>query len=134
MLLLTSLGILLVFVWYLGIFPPESESKSCSVLSDIFQPRGLWNSSRQNTGGGSLSCLRGIFPTPDQTLVSHIAGRFFSSWATREALFPTKLLLFSMFRLPLVVVFKKYPSPPKMHLWEQSFNFLNIYLFVYARS
>ena len=35
----------------------------------------------QNTGVGSCSLLQGIFPTRDQTQVSHIAGRFFTSWA-----------------------------------------------------
>ena len=43
----------------------------------------------QNTGVGSLSLLQGIFPTQglnlDWTQISHIAGRFFNSWATREA-------------------------------------------------
>ena len=34
----------------------------------------------QNTGVGSLSFLQGVFPTQ----VSHIAGRFFTSCATRE--------------------------------------------------
>ena len=28
---------------------------------------------------------QGIFPTQDQSQVSHIAGRFFTNWATREA-------------------------------------------------
>ena len=42
------------------------------------------NSAGQNTGVGSLSLLQ-IFPTQDQTQVSHIAGGFFTSWATREA-------------------------------------------------
>ena len=44
----------------------ESESKSHSVLSYSLQPNGLyslWNSPGQNTGGGSLSLLQGIFPT-----------------------------------------------------------------------
>ena len=48
------------------------------------QPRGLyspWDSPGQNTRVGSLSLLQGIFPTQ----VSHIAGGFFTSWATREA-------------------------------------------------
>ena len=40
-----------------------------------------WNSLGQNTGVNSLSFLQGIFPTQ----VSHIAGGFFTSWATREA-------------------------------------------------
>ena len=42
------------------------ESESCSVVSDSLQPHGLyspWNSPGQNTGVGSLSLLRGIFPT-----------------------------------------------------------------------
>ena len=40
--------------------------------------------SGENTGVGSLSLLQGIFPTRDQTQVSHIAGRLFTIWATRE--------------------------------------------------
>ena len=44
----------------------ESESESCSVMSDSLQPHGLyspWNSPGQNTGVGSLSLLQGIFLT-----------------------------------------------------------------------
>ena len=43
-----------------------SESESLSVVSDCLWLHGLyspWNSSGQNTGVGSLSLLRGIFPT-----------------------------------------------------------------------
>ena len=43
--------------------------------------------SSQNTGVGSCSLLQGIFPTRDQNQVSHTAGRFLTSWATREACF-----------------------------------------------
>ena len=38
----------------------------------------------KNTGVGSLSFLQGIFPTQESNRVSCIAGRFFTSWATRE--------------------------------------------------
>ena len=44
----------------------ESESTSCSVVSDSFQLHGLdspWNPPGQNPGVGSLSLLQGIFPT-----------------------------------------------------------------------
>ena len=44
----------------------QSESESCSVVSDSLRPQGLyspWNSLGQNTGVGSLSLLQGIFPT-----------------------------------------------------------------------
>ena len=44
----------------------ESESKSCSNMSNSLKPHGLyspWNSSGQNTGVGSLSLLQWIFPT-----------------------------------------------------------------------
>ena len=54
------------------------------VTSDSLWPHGLyspWNSPGQNTGEGSLSLLQGIFPTQ----AFHIAGEFFTSWATREA-------------------------------------------------
>ena len=56
---------------YVEIFNPsvslkESESESCSVVSNSLQPHGLyspWDSPGQNTGVGSLSLLQGIFPT-----------------------------------------------------------------------
>ena len=44
----------------------ESESESCSVVSDCLWHHGLyspWNSPDQNTGVGSHSLLQGIFPT-----------------------------------------------------------------------
>ena len=43
------------------------------------------NSPGQNTRVGSLSHLQGIFPTQGLNPVSHIAGRFFTIRATREA-------------------------------------------------
>ena len=49
-----------------GTFKNTCESESGSVLPDSLQPHGLyspWNSAGQNTGGGSLSLLQGIFPT-----------------------------------------------------------------------
>ena len=53
------------------------------------QSHGLyspWNSLAQNTGVGNLPFFPGIFPTQgDQTQVSHIVGRFFTSWSIREA-------------------------------------------------
>ena len=44
----------------------QSESESCSDVSNSLQPHGLyspWNSPGQNTGVGSHSLLQGIFPT-----------------------------------------------------------------------
>ena len=44
----------------------DSESESCSVVSDSLRPHGLyhpWNSVGPNTGVGGLSLLQGIFPT-----------------------------------------------------------------------
>ena len=58
-------------------------------MSDSLRPHGLyspWDSPGQNTGVGSRSLLQGIFPTQGWTQVSRIAGGFFTSWATREAL------------------------------------------------
>ena len=68
--------------WRIPWTEEPSESESRSVLSDSLWPVGLyspWNSPGQNTGVDSLSLLQGIFPTQ----VSCIAGRFFTSWATR---------------------------------------------------
>ena len=64
------------------------ESESPSVTSNSLQPHGLyrpWNFPGQNTGVGSCSLLQGSSQPKDQTQVSHIAGGFFTSWATREA-------------------------------------------------
>ena len=45
-----------------------------------------WDSPGQNPGVGSLSLLQGIFPTQGSNPgLSHIAGGFLTSWATREA-------------------------------------------------
>ena len=42
--------------------------------------------SRPEYWRGSLSLLQGIFPTQESNPVSHIAGGFFNSWATSEAI------------------------------------------------
>ena len=49
------------------------------------QADSLSSDKLKNAGGGSLSLLQGIFPTQESNWISHIAGRFFTSWATREA-------------------------------------------------
>ena len=71
----------------------RSESESRSVVSGSLWPHGLyspWNSPGQNTGVGTLSLFQGIFQFRDWTQVSRIAGRFFTSWATREAHYTAK--------------------------------------------
>ena len=44
-----------------------------------------WNSLGQNTGVDNLSLPQGISQLRDLTQVSRIAGRLFTSWATRES-------------------------------------------------
>ena len=56
----------------------QSESESCSTVSNSLQPYGL-NSSGQNTGIGSLSLLQVIFPIQGSNPGLHNAGRFFTS-------------------------------------------------------
>ena len=65
------------------------------VVSNSLQPHGLqspWNSPGQNTGVGTFPSSRGSSQCRDQTQVSHIAGRFFTIWATRGAPFIHKWL------------------------------------------
>ena len=69
-------------VRYIKFMNVEHESRS--VVSDSLQPHGLyspWNSPGQKTGMGSLSLFQGIFPTQESNpgLLSHVAGRFFTS-------------------------------------------------------
>ena len=55
-------------------------------MSDCLQPHDSpWNSSGQNIEVVAFSFSRGSSQPRDQTQVSLIAGRFFTSWATREA-------------------------------------------------
>ena len=71
----------------------ESESESCSVMSDPLRPHGLqspWNSPGQNTGVGSLSHLQWIFPTQElnpgllalqaDSLSNELSGKPFPIW------------------------------------------------------
>ena len=55
---------------------------SCAWLFATPWTTSPWNSPGQNIGVGSLSLLQGILPTQ----VSCIAGSFFTSWTTREAM------------------------------------------------
>ena len=62
--------------------------ESHSVVSNSLWSHGLytpWISLGQNTGMGSLSLLWGSYQPRDWTQLSCIAGRFLTSWATREA-------------------------------------------------
>ena len=56
-------------------------------MSNSLQLHGPYspgNSPGQKTGVGSLYLLQETFPPRDQTQVSRIAGKFFTSWAPRE--------------------------------------------------
>ena len=60
-------------------------AQSCPTL----QPHALFspcNSPGQNAGVGTLSLLQGSSQHGNWTQVSHIAGGFFTIWASREAL------------------------------------------------
>ena len=64
-----------------------SPSESRSVMSDSLQSHGLynlWNTPGQMTEVGTVP-FRGSSQPRDWTQASHIAGGFFTSWATREA-------------------------------------------------
>ena len=72
----------------------------CAVLSHVWlfatpwtvagQPHLSMKFSRQEyfqeKGVGCHSLVQGTFPTQGSNLVSYIAGKFFTIWATREAL------------------------------------------------
>ena len=72
----------------------ESESVSCSVVSDLFQSQASAGQAPQSMELSQQGYWSGLsFPSPgdlldtgvDWTWVSCIAGRFFTIWATREA-------------------------------------------------
>ena len=114
-------------------------SESCSVTSNSFQPHGLyspWNPPGQNTGVGSLSFLQGIFQPRDLTGVSCIAGRFFTSWATRETDEDTlfiKIIIWSSKSFPLFLCRPYLSSCPGGHTFHPFFSSLSMY-FLYCDS
>ena len=66
----------------------KSETESRSILSSSLQPHGLyspWNSLARILEWVAVPFSRGSSQLRDQTQVSHIAGGFFTTWATREA-------------------------------------------------
>ena len=60
----------------------ESESESCSVMSNCLQP---WILQARILEWVAFPFSRGSSQPRDWTQVFHIAGEFFTSWATREA-------------------------------------------------
>ena len=86
---------------------------SCLVMSDSLQPHGLYSppgfsvhgdSPGKNIGVGCHAPLQGLFQARNRIQVSHIVGRFFTNWATREAL-----------SYPLLCSF--FPLEQKKALW-----------------
>ena len=74
-----------------------------SVMSNSLRPHRLWLSRHLCPWNSEVGChflLQGIFLTWNQTWVSHTAGRFFTIWATREALWISFSLSNWLFLLP----------------------------------
>ena len=100
-----SYGFSISHIWMWELDHKEGwVSDSCSVMPDSLQTCELrparllcpWNSPGKITGVGCYSLLQGIFLTQGSNLVSSIAGRSFTVWATWEAL---HLLLSTMYML-----------------------------------
>ena len=85
----------------------ESESESHSVMSVSLQPHGLYivHAFLQVRILEWVAILfsRGSSQPRDQTQVSHIVGRFFTSLDTREAQLPT--LLIQLFWISVYIYF-----------------------------
>ena len=89
---------------------------SLSVVSDSLQPHGLqptrllcpWNSPGKNTVVGSFLFSRVSFQPRDRTQLSCIADRFFTVWATKEAMLTCIVL--SLYVLTCLILPKKFVS------------------------
>ena len=85
---------------------------SCSVVSNSLQPHGLYSLPGSSIHGiiqarilerVAMPSCRGSSQPRDQTLVSHIAGGFFTIWATREAfgsVYHASFLFMYLFKVP----------------------------------
>ena len=77
----------------------KSESDSCSVGSNSLWPHGLYsprNSQARILEWVAFPFSRGSSQPRNQTWVSCIAGRFFTSWATKEALWSYRASQFTV--------------------------------------
>ena len=94
--MLLLLLLLLLLIWgpsfKNGIERKKKESEgaqSWPTLCDPMEPTRFlrpWNFPGESTGVGCHFLLRGSSWPRDQTRISHIAGRCFTIWATREAM------------------------------------------------
>ena len=86
----------------ISIYPDKMKAaQSCWTLCDPhgLQPTRLlypWNFLGKNTGVDCHFFLQISFQPRDQTQISHITGRFFSIWATRE-ISPFKMIYASLY-------------------------------------
>ena len=84
----------------------------------------------KNTGVGCHALLQEIFPTRDWTQVTHIVGRFFTVWATKETLsyFSTKLLILNYILKMKSCIGKRkedLKEEKKKKDWVQTFTVFN---------
>ena len=103
-----------------------SMYESLSVMSDSLWPHGLyspWNSGRI-LEWVAVPFSGGFSQPRDQTQVSHIVGKFFTSWATREAnivlchlqiVTVLPLFQFEFFFKFLFLFWLPWPELPKLH-------------------
>ena len=90
--------IIFIYIWsevkvnqsFLTLWDPDS----LRLFETLYSP---WNSPGQKVEWVVSPFSRGSSQLKDQTQVSHIAGRFFTSWATRETLFTFRTLLTACF-------------------------------------
>ena len=77
-----------------------SESESCSVMSNYLQPHGLYRILQAKILEWiAFPFSRGSSQLRDQTQVSYIADGFFTSWATKEALY----IIYKLYNKYLVI-------------------------------
>ena len=101
-------AIVLIFLMWFSLETGWHLCSNCGVLCLVIQscpalckpmdcsPPGssvYGDSPGKNTGVSCQALLQGIFKVRDRTQVICIVGRFFTAWATREALVPSESIL-----------------------------------------
>ena len=100
--------------------PTLWDCMDCSSVHEIFQARILeWV---------AISFSRGSFRPRDRTWVTCIAGRVFTIWATREALWSNGCWQFDLFLLPFLNPACTYGSSWFMYYWSLAWRTLSITL------
>ena len=86
-----------------------SETQLCPTLCNPVE-YNPWNSPGHNTGVGTVLFSKGSSQPRDHTRIFHIAGGFFTSWATREPEAVVGCIQIQCYTVPVTRAYSQLPE------------------------